>query len=330
MNPNEFISSIYKQIEEDDIRSAINDLKILLKNSPKLHELLLQSSRYHDVLKQIRAGIIDFKNATITKNQVKLALLELVGEIERQETSNHEIKDELTNAISIVNSKNVVWGNITAGGDINIGDKTFNTESKASKWLRWFLFLFVPVLAIGGSYFWYKSEELKKPLRLKVRIKNQTPNAQLPEMSGTLVLAYGGSPITQNDISSEALFDEIPANYRGESVDLTFNAQGFIPVDTTFILASEVIELSVYRNDDLAVIKGTITDENTNPLEQVKVSTDCCETQTQQSGDFLIRIPFEHQRLQQRITVFKEGFKRKDFTTPVIPGESVRLILHKQ
>jgi predicted HTH transcriptional regulator len=77
-----FLDNINALISRDEIGSAIQLLHDLLKDSPVLEETLLHSARYADVMKQIRLGTIDYEQATITKNQIRYALLDLVREID--------------------------------------------------------------------------------------------------------------------------------------------------------------------------------------------------------------------------------------------------------
>lgn len=89
--------------------------------------------------------------------------------------------------------------------------------------------------------------------------------------------------------------------------------------------------LPVRRNGDLGKITGIIKDEEGKPVPGVEVSIPiCCSAFTDGDGEFLLAIPFSQQKERQRLSVLKEGFKPQDVSTPVIPGELVRLILEKQ
>ena len=157
MNTKDFIAQIRQYITTDRLKEAIEQLQSVLENSPQLNEVLLQSARHSAILKQIRQGLVTLEEGDVTKNRIRSGLLDLLSEIGEQEVKL-VIQQELAQAISIVKSKNVVIGNITtSGGNLSIGDTT-HTESKASKRLRQFLFLFVPFLAIGGAYFWYQNQ----------------------------------------------------------------------------------------------------------------------------------------------------------------------------
>lgn len=329
MSTKEFITNIRQQIAKDELKEAITALQTLLENSPKLNEVLLQSARHNDILKQVRLGIVDDEQANVTKNKIRQGLLELLSEVEDIQVEKPMIKKEMDDAIiSIVNSKNVLIGsNINASGNVTIGDTTTTiTESQISRRLRLFLFLLVPILAIGGTYLWWQNQEMKRPLQLKVLIKNKTPNAYLPEPTGILTLTYGGAT-DKKETTTDAFFDGIPSST--EEVILTYKAKGFVSIDTTFALESPSLDLWVSRNNDRAILKGSITDEDGNPLEDVKISIDCCSTMTTADGDFLLKIPFKHQQMKQRLRVLKKGYKSKDITTPIQAREPVRLILEK-
>lgn len=115
-------------IGKDDLKAAIWELNQLLKDSPQLNEAIVQSARYNEVMKQIRTGSISFEEANLTKNQIRLGILNLLEEIETQAASNEMLHSEIENALSpegiihVRNSKNVVArSDIQAGGDVIIG-----------------------------------------------------------------------------------------------------------------------------------------------------------------------------------------------------------------
>ncbi len=124
-----FFILIRDLIAQNELPAALEKFRVLLENSPKLDEVLLQSGRFHDIRKQIRLGTVSKTEADMEQNQIRNGLLELLREIEENtsETSPNPavaaLRTELEQAISIVNSKNVVTGDIKAGGDVHIGDK---------------------------------------------------------------------------------------------------------------------------------------------------------------------------------------------------------------
>ena len=130
MTKKEFIANIRNLIAQDEIKAALEKLQLLLQNSPKLNEVLLQSSRVYDIAQQMRTGVVNWEQGTAAKNQVINGLLELITQVEER-SDLPEFKAEVEQAIHIIESKNVVkdseW---RAGRDIQVGDKTTNIEQQ--------------------------------------------------------------------------------------------------------------------------------------------------------------------------------------------------------
>jgi hypothetical protein len=130
------IKKIRNMIAQDELDEAIKQLQLLLENSPKLEEAILQSARFHDIRTQIRLGTVSHSEMTLTRNQIRASLLDLLHEIEDSTAETSErpdaatLRKEMEGAVSIVNSKNVVIDStISAGGDIHIGDKTITQNA---------------------------------------------------------------------------------------------------------------------------------------------------------------------------------------------------------
>ena len=140
MNKPSFLSEIRDLIANDELPAALKQLRLLFDNSPKLDEIILQSARFQDIRKQIRLGTVSNSESNLTQNQIRAGLLDLLRDIEEAtaETSARPdapaLREEMEHAISVVNSKNVVIGStITAGGSVQIGDKTISqTADKIS------------------------------------------------------------------------------------------------------------------------------------------------------------------------------------------------------
>jgi len=122
--PNEaYIKNIRNLIAQNELPAALKQLRLLLENSPKLDEAILQSARFHDIRRQIPLGVVSHAEANLTQNQIRHGLLDLLREIEEQ-SEKPILKQEMERAISIVNGKNVVVGStISAGGNVEIGDR---------------------------------------------------------------------------------------------------------------------------------------------------------------------------------------------------------------
>jgi len=124
MNSQNFPDHIRDLIAHNDLPAALQQLRVLLENSPLLDEAILQMARFEDIRKQIRLGMVGHAEATLTQNQIRESLLDLLKVVEAQ-AKKPAVKAEMDAAVSVMNSKNVVIGStISAGGNVHIGDKT--------------------------------------------------------------------------------------------------------------------------------------------------------------------------------------------------------------
>jgi len=168
-----------------------------------------------------------------------------------------------------------------------------------------------------------------KPFNLKVRIENQTISPELPEPVAQLLLTYGLKTEPKDSVRGEETFESIPGQFRNENLRLQFMAAGFLRIDTMVPANGKLVLLPVRRNNDLAMLSGAIMNTTGQPLEGVRVSIDCCTTYTDSAGKFKLVIPLEHQQEQQRLSLYKDAYAPINITTPVLPGEMVRQILHR-
>ncbi len=123
----EFTEHIGNLIGKDDLQSAIRDMGQFLRNSPKLDEVILQSSRYTELMGQIRNGTISFEDASVGKNQIRFALLSLLREIEDNETANPEVRAEIE-ALDMPVAKTSIRQSHSGSGDNVGGDKIINNK----------------------------------------------------------------------------------------------------------------------------------------------------------------------------------------------------------
>lgn len=90
-----FFMQVQQLIASGEVEEAIRLLHELLKNSPKLNEVLLQSARLNDINRQVRLGLIDDSHADQTRNKIRAGLLELLDEIRKQENEFPDIRGEV-------------------------------------------------------------------------------------------------------------------------------------------------------------------------------------------------------------------------------------------
>jgi serine acetyltransferase len=123
MNSQLFIQQIRDLIARDEMKAALEQLRVFLEKTPKLDEILHQSGRFEHIRREIRQGLVSHAEATLEQNKLRAALLDLLAEIETQ-GQEPALRAEIERAVSVVHSKNVVVGSsISAGGDVHIGDR---------------------------------------------------------------------------------------------------------------------------------------------------------------------------------------------------------------
>lgn len=126
-----FFNQMRELIARDELETALTQLRMLLEHSPQLDEAILQTARFSDIRRQIRLGLVSREEANLTQNQIRDGLLALLREIETRGAAP-ALQKEIEQAISIVNSKNVVSGKISAGGNVHIGDIVYAAPSTAT------------------------------------------------------------------------------------------------------------------------------------------------------------------------------------------------------
>jgi len=122
-----FTTRIKALVAKHDLKEALRQLRLLLENSPALEEALQQEERFRDIRRQIRLGLVDEEQANLLHNQISAGIVELLRELESPEGIQPAVRAEVEQAAGVVNSKNVVVDStLTAGRDLNIGDKHFH------------------------------------------------------------------------------------------------------------------------------------------------------------------------------------------------------------
>lgn len=123
----EFTDHIGALIGKDDLKTAIREMGQFLKNSPRLDEVILQSSRFTDLMAQIRSGTISFEDASLSKNQIRFALLGLLREVEESEAAHPDVRSEIE-ALEMPAAKVNIRQSHSGSGDNVGGDKNITNN----------------------------------------------------------------------------------------------------------------------------------------------------------------------------------------------------------
>lgn len=86
MKDHKFIQNIRELIASGHLSKALQQLQPFLQDSPKLNEAILQSSRFIEIQKQIRIGVVSDETADLKKNQIRASVLDLLDELEGKGT----------------------------------------------------------------------------------------------------------------------------------------------------------------------------------------------------------------------------------------------------
>lgn len=98
MNADTFLSALRQLVAQDKLDEALAQLNSLLENSPLLNDALQLAGRFAGVRKQIRLGTVNHVDATLTQNQIRVGLLDLLQEIETQQVAQPAIQKEIGRA----------------------------------------------------------------------------------------------------------------------------------------------------------------------------------------------------------------------------------------
>lgn len=83
MASSHFIEQIRQFIARDELPAALEKMQNLLTGDSKLNDAILQSGRFYSIRREIMRGTVSHAEATLTQNQIRFGLLELLAEIER-------------------------------------------------------------------------------------------------------------------------------------------------------------------------------------------------------------------------------------------------------
>ncbi len=82
MENNNFIDQVRRLIAKDEIDSVLQKLQLFLKDSPRLSDAIQQSGRFAALQRQILKGVIDERDAALSRNQIRASILALLDEME--------------------------------------------------------------------------------------------------------------------------------------------------------------------------------------------------------------------------------------------------------
>ncbi|MEL6143341.1 MAG: hypothetical protein AAFU67_17190 [Bacteroidota bacterium] len=232
--PTEYLTQIRKLVAEDRLEQALHRLQHLLKESSHMDTLLIQSARYSALRTHIQRGTLETEKVAVERNRLIASVLDLLNELESRIDNEPDLQEDLERAAK--NYRDIhIGGNVTAGGNVAIGNITTinQPESVVSRRLQFLLFVLVPVLALGGAYLAYQYFTSRQPITLKVRLDNRTLNANLPDPEGMLSFTYcDKTEVKSNAGLAELTFEGITPACADGPLRFRYQAPGFLLTDT--------------------------------------------------------------------------------------------------
>ena len=205
---------------------------------------------------------------------------------------------------------------------LNVSFDSLWKRHQRQKQIRILSYTALAVIALSAIYIF------AIPVTVHVSIIPQSSELPTP---GKIVLNVNGGEYTSS--VERPMFADIrlPGYKRFSDINLSANAQFFYSTDTvipTGLGLRRDISLNLLRDNSFAIFKGTVYDDDMNPLPGVEVSLAGFSATTTTTGEFAITLPLEMQSIEQSITLSKEGYTpivRKDET----PGADLKFIMHK-
>ena len=197
------------------------------------------------------------------------------------------------------------------------------------KLLRNTLFVCLPLLILILGFYAYT---FFTPQIFTLKLTENT-HSKLPFYGAEVSLQYADKTETMqlNDWDDELIFKEIHTRYFGDDIKIKVLARGYNTIDTVVKL-DKYMELLVHRDQSSGVIFGDVKNENGVPIANATVrinSVNSINVLTNQQGYFKLSIPIDQQRVEQRVIVYKKGYKQWEFTAPASEVTPWKIILQK-
>jgi hypothetical protein len=114
-------------------------------------------------------------------------------------------------------------------------------------------------------------------------------------------------------------YKNLPGRFANQEVRLTFEAEGYEPLDTVVTLQRDGdVCLNIYRDDTYGVLAGTIIDEEGQPVSGATVEAEGLTCTSQEDGSFKLHIPIEKQKPCPHVRISKAGYQKEEYTRQVV------------
>ncbi|HFA48309.1 MAG TPA: hypothetical protein ENJ95_04740 [Bacteroidetes bacterium] len=83
------LNSARTNIAKSELETAISEMLIYLKGSPRHSDLIIISQNYHSLQKEKTKGLLTYEQGNIQKNRIANSLLELINQLDKEATEGY-------------------------------------------------------------------------------------------------------------------------------------------------------------------------------------------------------------------------------------------------
>ena len=171
------------------------------------------------------------------------------------------------------------------------------------------------------------------PFDTQVQLQELSARNELLPMPDSLILTLKldneEKTLVLNTIDSNAIYKNLPGDYAGKNARFTFEAFGYVPIDTIVQLnRKSSIIVGIQRDDTFGLLAGIVIDEQGRFIEGATIETEGGITTSDATGHFELHIPLESQRPQPRVIISKAGYRAEVLTEQSI-GRNWQVMLLK-
>lgn len=153
----------------------------------------------------------------------------------------------------------------------------------------------------------------------QIQLNDKTPaNPYLPtpdSLKVVLMLDNEEKTLVLSETDGKGTFKNLPGRFANQDARLTFEAEGFVSVDTVATLQRNgEVNLSIHRDDTYGVLAGTIIDEDGRPVADATVEAEGMICTSKEDGSFRLGIPIERQKPCPHVRISKSGYQTEEYT----------------
>lgn len=153
----------------------------------------------------------------------------------------------------------------------------------------------------------------------QIRLNDTTPaNHFLPtpdSLKVVLMLDNEEKTLVLTETDGTGTYKNLPGRFADQEVRLSFEAEGYEPVDTVVTLQRNgEVTLNIHRDDTYGELAGTIIDEQGQPIGGATVEAEGLTCTSKEDGSFRLHIPIEEQKPYPHVRISKTGYQTEEYT----------------